>query len=191
MKKERLIKKMIIALGLSTAIICGSVAAGTAIEARRINYRYQKNIDRLNEEVSSIVEEKINLLDEYESSDYYQKEYNYKKNVLVADLIDNQITGREYESMLNYLDSNNFSQEVLESSIDEENKAKLAELDKDIDKLHDKIDHVKGKKQEYIGKKGIVVGLSGTMAAMLPYTMFMTYCIKGYKKERDKEDLTI
>jgi len=193
MKKERLIKRMVIALGLSTAIIAGSVAVGTAIEARRNVFRFEKTIDRLNEEVSSIVEEKNNFLDEYESSSYYQERYNTKKKSLISDLIDNKITGIGYENEFNYLNSNKFTQDVLKNSTEQEKMDKIEELDKDIANIHDKINYVKDNREEYVAKKAIVVGLSGTMAAMLPYTMFMAYCIKGSgnKKEREKEDLTV
>lgn len=189
MKKERLIKRMVIALGLSTAIIGGSVAVGTAIELRRNVFRFEKTIDRLNEEVSSIVEEKNKFLDEYESSSYYQEQYNTKKKSLIADLIDNKISGTDYENEFNYLNSNKFTQDVLKNSTEQEKMDKIEELDKDIANLHDKINYVKDNEEEYVGKKGIVVGLSGTMAVMIPYAMFLTHDIKTYKNKLKEANL--
>ena len=165
-KTDRLIARMILGIGLSltiaNAIACGFI---------------HSKFSNVKDEYFDATNAKAAYLDTFEQSDEFKTTYNKDVNTLNNRLIAREIDAYTYESELEKLNNNEYTEKVLVENADNQTKAEFDEINKKYLDTSAEWD-----------KQAMPSAIASLSAFAMPITTLGLYCIwKPRKKYNDLE----
>ena len=165
---DRLIARMVLGLGLSLTIASAVVAGITHPKFSDVRDEY---IDAVNE--------KADYLDTYEQTDEFKTTYNADVNALNNRLIAREIDAHTYESELEKLNDNNYTEKVIVETSDVQTQAKFTEINQKISSTSHEFD-----------KYAIPCAVTALTSFMLPVVSIYNYSMfKEHEKNNDKDQI--